>query len=245
MVWWMILFVMVNGCGQLNGLVSFQSFVPLISEDVDRTLWVDINGKLTNYSTKVAWESLRDNWPKVGWSNVVWFSQCTPKHAFILWLAVLNKLLTQDRMLVWHQRDVLKCSVCNSCVDSHQHLFFECGFSEKVWKEVRNKGSLIGGCHDLNSVINVIADGGNKNNIWSVVNKLLIAATVYFLWNERNKRMFQNVKRNEEEVISVIYKYMEDALQSLRVKRSSAVLKVANIWKMEVVKNKMVPANVI
>ena len=50
------------------------------------------------------------------------------------------------------------------------------------------------------------------------MNKLILAATVYFLWNERNKRIFQDSKRTKDAVISVIKKYMEDILQSLRVK---------------------------
>ena len=95
--------------------------ISLISDDEDKTVWVDTNGNGFEYSTKVAWECLRDNWPKVGWSHVVWFSQSTTKHSFILWLAVQGKLLTQDRMMSWHQGEDLKCSLCSNTNDSHQH----------------------------------------------------------------------------------------------------------------------------
>ena len=99
----------------------------------------------------------------------------------------------------------------------------------------------MGGCNDLNSVVAYIADGGNKSNIWNTVNKLISAPTVYYLWNERNKRMFQDTKRTEEEVIVVIIKYMEDALQSLRVKKSIVVKLVAEIWNLKWEKDKLVP----
>ena len=92
----------------------------------------------------------------------------------------------------------------------------------------------------LENVVSYIADGGNKNNIWNIVNKLIVAATVYYLWNERNKRSFQSLRRSEEEVITVINKYMEAVLQSLRVKKSNAVLMVANVWNLKWDKGKLV-----
>ena len=88
----------------------------------------------------------------------MWFSQCTPKHGFILWLAIQGKLLTQDRMLAWYQGVDLKCSMCNSCMDSHLHLFFECEFSNKVWKEVQRKGRFMVSHHDLENVVSYVAD---------------------------------------------------------------------------------------
>lgn len=217
-----------------------QVTVPLLSDNKDRAVWIDSNGKVTEYPVKIAWESLRDSWPKVDWSHVVWFSQCTPKHAFILWLAIQGKLLKHDRMVAWHQGDDLKCSLCNNCIDSHRHLFFDCVFSTKVWKEVKSKGRFIRNCQDLNSVVAYIADGGNKNSVWHIMNKLIVAATVYFVWNERNKRNFQNIRRTEDEVIAVINNYMEDVLQRLKVKRSKAVLILAKIWKLTWDKGKLV-----
>lgn len=35
-------------------------------------------------------------------------------------------------------------------------------------------------------VVNILAASPFKNNIWSVINRLVIAATVYYVWQERN-----------------------------------------------------------
>ena len=145
-------------------------------------------------------------------------------------------------MVAWYQGDDLKCSMCNSCIDSHKHLFFECVFSAKVWKEVKCKGRFIGNCAYLDNVVSFIADNGNKSNIWSIVNRLIVAASVYTLWSERNKRSFQNIRRTEEEIIALINKYMEDVLQTLSVKRSNAMMMVANRWNLVWEKGKLVPA---
>ncbi|GJT94359.1 hypothetical protein Tco_1089877 [Tanacetum coccineum] len=60
-------------------------------------------------------------------------SQNIPRNAFILWLAINKKLNTQDKVAVWNKVDVLKCPLCNSVMDDHDHLFFGCEFSLKVW----------------------------------------------------------------------------------------------------------------
>ncbi|GKD24495.1 RNA-directed DNA polymerase, eukaryota, reverse transcriptase zinc-binding domain protein [Tanacetum coccineum] len=66
----------------------------------------------------------------------------SPQQAIILWMEIQKKLLTQDRM-VWIQGGNLKCSLCKVCADSHDHLFFECHFSKKVWERIKSKGKQL------------------------------------------------------------------------------------------------------
>ncbi|GJV17832.1 RNA-directed DNA polymerase, eukaryota, reverse transcriptase zinc-binding domain protein [Tanacetum coccineum] len=68
-------------------------------------LWLSTDNKESKFSSKLAWLSLKENWPKVEWSKIVWFSQCNPKQAFILWMTIQGKLLTQDRMMTWYKGD--------------------------------------------------------------------------------------------------------------------------------------------
>lgn len=46
-------------------------------------------------------EVFRNSYPTVSWKDLVWFSNAIPKHSFILWLAIRNRLLTQDRVQFW------------------------------------------------------------------------------------------------------------------------------------------------
>nr|GEY54932.1 hypothetical protein [Tanacetum cinerariifolium] len=50
-----------------------------------------------------------------------------------------------------------------------------------------------------------------QGGLGSIVNRLILAATVYFIWQERNRRV---------------------KLMSFKVKKTSFVLKVADIWKL-------------
>ncbi|GJZ46689.1 RNA-directed DNA polymerase, eukaryota, reverse transcriptase zinc-binding domain protein [Tanacetum coccineum] len=67
---------------------------------------------------------LSPNVEKVKWYELVWFKQCIPKHSFCLWLAMLRKLLTQDKIMAWGKQTGLLCPLWNKVNDSHNHLFF-------------------------------------------------------------------------------------------------------------------------
>ncbi|GKC08087.1 RNA-directed DNA polymerase, eukaryota, reverse transcriptase zinc-binding domain protein [Tanacetum coccineum] len=145
-----------------------QITIPVPSDRKDSVVWIDYQNKEVEFSVKIAWKSLRDKWPIVNWNHVAWFSQCTPKHAFILWMAIYKKLLTQDRMMVWQQRVDLKCLLCKRCLDSHNHLFFECPYAAHVWKEVPRKGKFERDCKSLDDIVNIMAAQKSKNSIWLI-----------------------------------------------------------------------------
>ncbi|GJX76581.1 RNA-directed DNA polymerase, eukaryota, reverse transcriptase zinc-binding domain protein [Tanacetum coccineum] len=215
--------------------------VPNLSHQKDSVIWVDENNKETGFSVGIAWKSLRDKWPTVNWSRVVWFSQCVPKHAFILWLAIQGKLLTQDKMLNWQNGLDLKCSLCKVCCDSHSHLFFDCAFSKSVWEKVKSKGRLRLGCSDLVNTVSKLAARKARSNIWQIVDKIILSTTVYFIWNERNKRIFKGEVRSVAQLVKSIQKCISDILLSFSVKSSGAVLMVARIWGLGLEKGRFIP----
>ncbi|XP_021996201.1 uncharacterized protein LOC110893399 [Helianthus annuus] len=103
----------------------------------DRLLWKD-GTDLAEFSSSNVWHSVRYKEPEVNWCNIVWFSQCIPRHAFMLWLVMKGKLLTQDKILKWDisrrkNMNMMCCLLCYENFDSHPHLFFECKFSSQVW----------------------------------------------------------------------------------------------------------------
>nr|GEX35131.1 hypothetical protein [Tanacetum cinerariifolium] len=66
----------------------------------DRVIWKSNDGKVGNFSVKSVWSDLAVSKPMVPWSKLVWFSQNIPRHAFILWIAIYQKLKTHDRIEV-------------------------------------------------------------------------------------------------------------------------------------------------
>ena len=113
--------------------------VPTLQENVmDCVKWRNKDGKVVDFTVKNAWLDLREQMNIVNWSKVVWFAQCNPRCAFILWMAIHGKLSTQDRIMKW-KSTVLLCPLCNKENDSHSHLFFKCEFSKKIWEKLKGK----------------------------------------------------------------------------------------------------------
>nr|GEW90938.1 hypothetical protein [Tanacetum cinerariifolium] len=104
----------------------------------DKVVWKSYNGRFLDFSVSNVWESIRRHGTLVSWSNLVWFSQCIPRHSFVLWLAMHGKLKTQDNMLHGDRNDRLLYTLCGKIVDSHDHLFFDCNFPNGIWDSLKN-----------------------------------------------------------------------------------------------------------
>ncbi|GJW14525.1 RNA-directed DNA polymerase, eukaryota, reverse transcriptase zinc-binding domain protein [Tanacetum coccineum] len=189
--------------------------------------WLNAENKEVDFSTHVAWLSLREVWPRVDWWYVVWYSQCNPKQTL---MAIQGKLLTKDRIMMWQNGDDLKCPLYKSVADSHIHLFFDCPFSLGVWKRIQTKSSSCRSGHNMNNIVTMLGNQIFRNNIHQFVDRLILFASVYYIWNERNKRMFQKCSRTEEDLARCIENNVGYMLKCLKVKKSSAILTVAKRW---------------
>ncbi|GJQ99576.1 homeodomain-like protein [Tanacetum coccineum] len=140
------------GDGLLRGLVKAPNLALIAAPNIDISRhdsmrWCDLNGNLSDFSVKYAWEVLRPRGQQVMWYHITWFSHCIPRHAFHIWLVMRRCLKTQDKLRPWDvdaQTDLtqLRCSLCGSQQDSHEHLFFECSYSSKVWNYIRNLAGM-------------------------------------------------------------------------------------------------------
>lgn len=89
----------------------------------DVTKWRDNEGNEGSFSISKVWKDMKPKYSNVPWYKLVWFNHCTPKHSFILWLAIHGRLSTQDRLLKWYPDKIMNCFLCGSGIDSHNHLF--------------------------------------------------------------------------------------------------------------------------
>ncbi|KAK1414733.1 hypothetical protein QVD17_30484 [Tagetes erecta] len=141
--------------------------VPVICNNrKDVSIWHDINGVERKFSIHNVWETIRYRSTEVDWYNIVWFTNCIPRHAFHVWLVCRKKLNTQDKMRTWDM-NMRCCPLCVKDMDSHAHLFFECEYAIQVWKTVRTFTNLghIEGVWD-NIVSYLITSGKECKNIY-------------------------------------------------------------------------------
>ena len=88
------------------------------------------------FSCKSSWEALRYRSYEVDWDKLVWDAAIMPKHAFIFWLAIQDRLSAFDRLVKWGWQGNLLCGFCKNKRESRDHIFFECSFSSRMWQQV-------------------------------------------------------------------------------------------------------------
>ncbi|GJR00608.1 putative reverse transcriptase domain-containing protein [Tanacetum coccineum] len=66
----------------------------------------------------------------------------------------------------------------------------------------------------------------------SVVSKLVFAASCYFIWQEHNLRLFQKLKRSQDQVIEIIKLNVQLKLLSCSFKNTSNVKLISHLWKL-------------
>ncbi|PWA62510.1 hypothetical protein CTI12_AA360790 [Artemisia annua] len=96
--------------------------------------------------------------------------------------------------------------------------------------------------HDLLAGCRYIADKQVKNNFGWAMDKLILAASVYFIWQERNRRLFTGVSRNVESVINCIKDSVKTRLLALKVKKSTKSQRTASKWGLKWSSNDMFEA---
>ncbi|PWA76510.1 reverse transcriptase zinc-binding domain-containing protein [Artemisia annua] len=115
-------------------------------------------------------------------------------------------------------------------MDSHSHLFFDCQFSKFLWGKLKIMAKLDNVSDVWAEVISAVCVRNASNSIWSIVQRLVFGAVVYFIWQERNIRLFEGKDRSMNTIFKQITNIVRLRLLSLNIKWSSEVCKVAEIW---------------
>ncbi|XP_024963993.1 uncharacterized protein LOC112504286 [Cynara cardunculus var. scolymus] len=175
--------------------------IPYPSQVEDKVGWLAKDLSRGDYEVKLAWKTIQEVRPVVHWYKLVWNKAYIPKHAICIWMACQLKLPTQDRLSQWkHEPPDLKCVFCKSVIESHNHLFFECTYSRRIWEAIQCEVGLI----NCPSTWEDILHSGSAQTwqSWSTVQKLGISATVYNIWRERNRKFFDNFTHSGDKVIA-------------------------------------------
>ncbi|GKD81843.1 hypothetical protein Tco_1348682, partial [Tanacetum coccineum] len=67
-------------------------------------------------------------------------------------------------------------------------------------------------------IVQNLINAGNGNNIISVVRRLVFVTSVYSIWQERNSRIFKDVKRSSEDIYKHIVNTMKNKFLGITFK---------------------------
>ncbi|GJR66978.1 hypothetical protein Tco_0013043 [Tanacetum coccineum] len=166
--------------------------------------WRDTNGTMTDFTVKCAGKrsKIREGM-KAPSVYIGLFTACySPRHAFQLCL------IHYEHLLFLNDRIRLKCE-------------FNCGlWGMDVVPPV------------LENIIAWFQPLANKRTVQNIVGKILIAAATYFIWLERNNRLFKRTRRSPEDLRDAIVITVRLKLVSFRFKNKEKVRNFLSLWKM-------------
>jgi hypothetical protein len=186
---------------ELQSTWSAITFRPHLDRE-DQCIWRrQSNGVFT---IKSAWEFLRERQPVNNMHHLLWFTGHIPRHSFILWLASLGRLRTMDRL--HGVVTTTTCILCGLHTETHDHLFFECSYTSLVWTSICRRANQHWPCKPWTQLLHWSATHYNqRNNSDHIIARLLLSATVYYLWYERNNRVFVNISQPHQTTVEAIY----------------------------------------
>lgn len=124
-----------------------------------------------------------------------------------------------------------KCLFCGAACEDRDHLFFDCRFSHKVWREIL-KLNLISKPIGLWNQELDWAISACKGKSFSVrLLKLGLTAVVYHIWAERNSRNHGEAPKSAETIICKI-KWDDSTKVScmMQLKNSARHMSLCKSW---------------
>lgn len=125
-------------------------------------------------------------WP---WKPIIWKNCLVPKHRFTTWLLAHGKLLTKDRQPYIQDKS---CGLCYVHMESTAHLFFECPIALAVWNNIRDWLGMKKNMRSVSSTLTAFRGIYRGNTRLARLRIMGLAATVYQIWNLRNRSIFEN-----------------------------------------------------
>ncbi|XP_071689788.1 uncharacterized protein [Rutidosis leptorrhynchoides] len=172
-------------------------------------------------------------------TNWVWPSSWIVKYPLLSQLSVPT-VSTHPDMIMWCGIDNVPhnflvnlriCPLCKLCPDSHEHLFFECNYANIVWKKM-DVLTCLPAVSNWKAICCSMMAAAARNVSSMVVAKLVFGAVMYFIWQERNNRIFKKSHRSEVKLFEDIFSTVRLKLMSIKFKDSARVDMLKSTWQI-------------
>ncbi|GJS19319.1 RNA-directed DNA polymerase, eukaryota, reverse transcriptase zinc-binding domain protein [Tanacetum coccineum] len=101
-----------------------------------------------------------------------------------------------------------------------------------VWDSMKVMAGLSNVMGSIDIIIDTLIPMSKRRSARSVVAKIVVAACCYYIWQERNFRLFKNLKRSPQQVIDCIKVTVRLKLLSCYFKKSKDAMEVIHLWEL-------------
>ncbi|XP_058783389.1 uncharacterized protein LOC131658071 [Vicia villosa] len=149
--------------------------------------------QMGKFNTSSMYKAICGDSVEVPWKCLFFQNRASPRTNFILWLTLLGRLSTKDRLVRFGLIQDTNCCFCQQR-ETLQHLFFVCEFSSKIWEDVLQwngyKRTATTWDKEKLCLIKETAMKGWRREIL----RIIIAETIYHIWYERNEVVFKHTR---------------------------------------------------
>ncbi|GKB07486.1 hypothetical protein Tco_0835770 [Tanacetum coccineum] len=114
--------------------------------------------------------------------------------------------------------------------DSNEHLLFKCSYASKMWVCIRHLAGMDLVPARLEDIMAFLQPIARKRSAISVIGRLLLDASSYYICIERNNRLFKQLKRSLEELHDIIMVTVRLKLLTFRFKNTTKVNELLSTW---------------
>lgn len=165
---------------------------------------------------------------QVPWFKEIWFANGIPRHKFLAWLFVLDRCPTKNRMVEWGVDTDPVCILCNSGIESRDHLYYSCSYTWEIWKTVAARSGF-SSPRDWNEVLTAL------NRLKSPTPTRLLTllawqASIYCTWAERNGRLHRSQFRIPSAITKDIDKLIRLKIAAIRLDNPRLASELYQAW---------------
>ncbi|GKE24317.1 hypothetical protein Tco_1435829 [Tanacetum coccineum] len=101
-----------------------------------------------------------------------------------------------------------------------------------VWDQMKGLAGLSNVVGRYKDIADYIIPFAKRRSCKSVITKLVLSASTYYVWQERNARLFANKKRSTPQVIEAIVSFIRLKLLSCSFNKTKDGIEAAHLWKL-------------
>lgn len=187
---------------ELHRFFSLLQGVQLSSSEEDTWTWIwDMTGRFT---VKSAYRIIADGGIRSTWVRHIWKPISPLKVKVLIWRITLGRLPTSDRLARFMEDIHTTCALCGVEEESLNHLLITCTYTMEVWEAILRKVKIhLLFPQEVPTLLNMWGNRINKQEdlkVWW----LILHATFWAIWGERNRRIFRRQALSADRISSFV-----------------------------------------